>query len=57
MTSSREPREAPAWTSDPRVRRQMTEQIKQRRAKRMRELETFELALRVPGPRATETSK
>ncbi|MBR2536184.1 MAG: hypothetical protein IKE66_08960 [Hyphomicrobium sp.] len=57
MTSNREPREAPAWTSDPRVRRQMTEQIKQRRAKRMRALETFELALRVPEPRARETSK
>lgn len=46
MRPNRQHRDAPAWLSDARIRRQITEQIKQRRAKRIRALEAFELTLR-----------
>ena len=48
MSGRGESRDAPVWMSNSDVRRQITEQIKQRRAKRMRALKALEIELREP---------
>lgn len=56
MRPNRETREAP-WMSDARLRRAITEQIKQRRAKRKRALDAFEQAIRSADQRQSQLTE
>lgn len=57
MRCRRQIRDAPAWVSDARVRQQINEQIKQRRAKRIRALAALEIAIREPQQREPQINE